>query len=239
MENLLVVILLLSILGIFIFAILGIISFIKKTNKKGSKMLLGSIVSLIICVISIIGLGKTSDSNTDGYDPDAMAARLEATESVNAEVSKNENKLDEKKKEEPEEELSEAEIEEQEFNEHVDMVESSIQEIIDQDFSFDTSIINFELNENLGTDEPDDYIALVYLSYDQLHTAKTTKKWIDTYTSHLAATLAEEDNGISSLNIFWETPEFKDNWNTAKFTLKKQGKKFVYDTQYYDGTVFN
>jgi len=117
-------------------------------------------------------------------------------------------------------------------------IKSTIENIIDEDFMFTTSLKEFQLNKNAGTDDPDDYIALIYLSYDELHSAKTTKKWIDEYTSHLAAILAEKEPDITSLSIFWETPRFKEDWNTAKFNLTKKDGTFYFDSKNYDKTVF-
>lgn len=117
-------------------------------------------------------------------------------------------------------------------------IESDIKSIIDKDFTFDTTLKKFELNENSGTDKKGDYVALIYLSYNQANSAKTTKKWIDEYTNDLAAKLAKKETEITSLSIFWETPQFKKDWNTAKFNLTKNKNAFYFDSQNYDGTVF-
>lgn len=117
-------------------------------------------------------------------------------------------------------------------------VESTIKSVIDKDFTFDTTLKKLELNKNEGTNNPNDYVALIYLSYNETHSEKTTKKWIDKYTSHLAAKLAEKEPDITSISIFWETPRFKKDWNTAKFNLTKKDKKFYFDSKNYDGTVF-
>ncbi|MGG1480481.1 hypothetical protein ABE402_06030 [Bacillus smithii] len=119
-----------------------------------------------------------------------------------------------------------------------DEIQSTIENIINKDFMFDTSLKKFELNENMGTNNPNDYVALIYLSYDQIHSVKTTKKWIYKYTSHLAATLAKKEPDITSLSIFWETPRFKKDWNTAKFNLTRQGDNFYFDSENYDESVF-
>lgn len=117
---------------------------------------------------------------------------------------------------------------------------NTVQNIVDTDFTFKTSIKQVELNEHIGTDESGDFIALISLSYDQLHSEETTKKWIEEYTSHLAALLGEQENHITSLVIFWETPRFKENWNTAKFTLVKDTDGiFYFVSKELDTTVFN
>lgn len=117
-------------------------------------------------------------------------------------------------------------------------VDSTIESVIDKDFTFDTTLKKLELNKNEGTNNPNDYVALIYLSYNETHSEKTTKKWIDKYTSHLAAKLAEKEPDITSISIFWETPRFKKNWNTAKFNLTKKDNKFYFDSENYDKTVF-
>ena len=72
-------------------------------------------------------------------------------------------------------ELTAADVEEQHKSDRYYEIESTLKSIIDKDFDFDTSLKKFELNDNLGTDEKADYVALIYLSYNQLHSAKTTK----------------------------------------------------------------
>ncbi|MER2126333.1 hypothetical protein [Solibacillus sp.] len=117
---------------------------------------------------------------------------------------------------------------------------NTVQNIVDTDFTFKTSIKQIELNEHIGTDESGDFIALISLSYDQLHSEETTKKWIEEYTSHLAALLGEQEKNITSLVIFWETPRFKENWNTAKYTLvKKDDGIFYFESKTFDKSVFN
>lgn len=129
---------------------------------------------------------------------------------------------------------------EEKFNEQANQLATFTQKVVDDNFTFDTSIKEIKLNEHIGTDSADDFIALIYLSYDQLHTEETTKKWIETYTSHLAASLATNTLDISELVIFWETPRFKENWNTVEFTLiKKDDGLFYFESETFDNTVFN
>lgn len=52
-----------------------------------------------------------------------------------------------------------------------------------------TQIDRITINDDLGTEADGDYIALVYLTWNQKNTEKTSKKMLEMYSSDLAATL--------------------------------------------------
>lgn len=221
---------------IFIF-IIGLVFFGYGTvilfRKRNYKPAIGSLAFSIIFIIGIFSVLNTSkvdetqqllDDNTTQEQPIQKEVSIQKEPVVETKEQNSEEKV----------ELTDAE---QGLEDTKNRLNLKIQKIIDSDFTFDTSLKKLELNNNLGTDNTEDYIALIYLSYDQPHSEETTKKWIDEYTSHLAASLTEETD-ITSLAIFWETPRFKDNWNTAKFNLTKKEGEFYFDSENYDRTVF-
>lgn len=215
MENILVIFLALFMLTTILFPIIGIVQFIRRRPSSGFKNLGLAVISFALLIGTGIFLANESNKKSEA---DEIAADVDYTSD---DSSTPVDFSDESIEDDPEA-----------------LVQSEIEDIISNDFEFDTSLLNFELNDNLGTDKKDDYIALVYLSYDQTHSEKTTKKWIDTYTNHLAAKLGEDEPSISSLTIFWKTPRFKEGSNTAKFSLFRKGKEFYFENKWYD-TVLN
>ena len=65
------------------------------------------------------------------------------------------------------------------------------------------------INENLGTEEPDDYIALVYFTFERKNTHETANEMMKMYSDNLVATIAKKGiQDISEAAVFWE-----DNYN--------------------------
>nr|WP_088327958.1 hypothetical protein [Bacillus cereus] len=69
-----------------------------------------------------------------------------------------------------------------------------------------TSIKKIEVNENLGTDNPDDYILLLHLSFDTKNTKQTTKEMIDMHNNEIGVKVAKELKNVQEVAIFWEAP---------------------------------
>lgn len=113
--------------------------------------------------------------------------------------------------------------------------EDVINSFVDKNFKSGTELTKLELNENMGTKKKNDYIALVHMKMDRVYSAKSGFDWIDKYTNYLAAELADHDNNISELVIFWTMPQFADkNYNVAKYNLKRNGKDFYFEKKWKD-----
>ena len=87
-----------------------------------------------------------------------------------------------------------------------------------------TQIDRITINDDLGTEADGDYIALVYLTWDQKNTGKTSKKMLEMYSSDLAATLGEQNSSVNEIAIFWTVPYLND---TSKFSYQRYGDGFV------------
>lgn len=87
-----------------------------------------------------------------------------------------------------------------------------------------TQIDRITINDDLGTEANGDYIALVYLTWDQKNTGKTSKKMHEMYSSDLAATLGEQNSSVNEIAIFWTIPYLND---TAKCSYQRNGDGFV------------
>lgn len=87
-----------------------------------------------------------------------------------------------------------------------------------------TQIDRITINDDLGTEADGDYIALIYLTWDQKNTGKTSKKMLEMYSSDLAATLGEQNSSVNEIAIFWTVPYLND---TAKCSYQRNGDGFV------------
>jgi len=75
----------------------------------------------------------------------------------------------------------------------------------------DTEIDHITINDDLGTDEENDYIALVYLIWNRKNSGKLSKEMLKMYSDDLAATLAEQNDSVQEIAIFWTVPYLDDN----------------------------
>lgn len=87
-----------------------------------------------------------------------------------------------------------------------------------------TQIDRITINDDLGTEADGDYIALVYLTWDQTNMGTTSKKMLEMYSSDLAATLAKQNSSVNEIAIFWTAPYLND---TAKCSYQRNGDGFV------------
>ncbi|EOW9530430.1 hypothetical protein ACO11K_004252 [Bacillus cytotoxicus] len=90
------------------------------------------------------------------------------------------------------------------------------------------SVKKIEVNENLGTDNPDDYILLLYLSFDAKNTKQTTKEMIEMYNNEIGAKVGKSLNNVQELAIFWEVPYHQKDINLAKANLERVGDKMKF-----------
>ena len=65
-------------------------------------------------------------------------------------------------------------------------IEKNLTDRITEQYTM-TQIDRITINDDLGTEADGDYIALVYLTWDQKNTGKTSKKMLEMYSSDLAA----------------------------------------------------
>lgn len=102
----------------------------------------------------------------------------------------------------------------------------------------DVSINKISINENLGTDSADDYIALIHLSFNTENSASTSKKMLNLINNEIAYNLADIDS-INELTIFWTVPYLSssDN-NIAKANFLRNDSGFYFEEEWYDASIF-
>lgn len=100
----------------------------------------------------------------------------------------------------------------------------------------DASIKEIKVNENMGTDNPDDYIVLIYLKYETNNSGKMAKKMIDMYNNEIGAKLAKQKD-IEEITVFWEVPHLLEGNNAAKVNLKRDGNDMVFESEWFDSVM--
>lgn len=96
---------------------------------------------------------------------------------------------------------------------------------------YDKTVVNkITVNEDAGTDAPDDYILLVNLTWNVQNSEDTTKDMIRMYCDDLAAYSVEQNKNIQEIAIFWEIPHLKESGTAAKCSYEqKDGKMMLTD----------
>ena len=100
----------------------------------------------------------------------------------------------------------------------------------------DTDIESISVNENLGTDEPGDYVLLVRLIWNQKNSGSTSKDILSLYSEDFAARIGMDQSVVNEIAIFWTVP-YLDNAN-AKWAYERNGEG-MYQTDTMMSAVFN
>lgn len=84
-----------------------------------------------------------------------------------------------------------------------------------------TTVDRITLNDNLGTADPGDRIALVYLTWSMPNSAQTSREMLRRYSDDLATTVGAQCPDISELAVFWTVPYLGDA--SAKRAYARRG----------------
>lgn len=88
------------------------------------------------------------------------------------------------------------------------------------------SIEKIEINEDMGSGEPNKFIALVHLSFDAKNSAKTSYNMTEMFSEDLAAKIGSDNDSISQLSVFWKVPYISDK-SAAKFSYERSGDNMI------------
>lgn len=112
---------------------------------------------------------------------------------------------------------------EKELNE-AEKIEKVIRDRIDEGEYRSTKLDRITVNENLGTEEGGDYIALVYLKFDIKNTKNTGNKMMRMYSDDLVAAMASKGiTNVCEAAVFWED-EYNDR--NLKYTYEYRNGGF-------------
>ena len=90
-----------------------------------------------------------------------------------------------------------------------EIIESTIRTQVRNEYTM-TDIDSITINDDLGTDTEGDYIALIYLTWNQKNNPELTKKVLQMYSDDLAATICESHSNVQEVAVFWSIPYLND-----------------------------
>lgn len=92
----------------------------------------------------------------------------------------------------------------------------------------ETDIDSITINDDLGTDTPEDYIVLVNLTWNTMNSGKTSKEMLKMYSDDLAATLYEGTPAVQEVVVFWTVP-YLNNANAKRAYERKSNGMYLSD----------
>ncbi|KGO14289.1 hypothetical protein NZ45_07975 [Clostridium botulinum] len=175
-------------------------------------------ISLVLILISLIGCENKNENKNNTTETKTVSQQKEDEKNKEIEESKQEVVEDNKKSENSEDKSKPIEQKKDPKSE----IETSINDIFNNGDYTNAKLNSITVNENLGTDISNDYIALVYLKFDIKNSRKTANEVMKMYSDDLVAKLASCSE-ISEIAVFWE-----DEYNnrTVKYAYKHKNDGF-------------
>lgn len=90
-----------------------------------------------------------------------------------------------------------------------------------------TDIDKITINEDLGTEEEGDYVALTYLIWNVQNKPDMTETMLQMYSNDLAASIAIDHPEVHSMAVFWQVPYLGEN--TSKWSYERKGEGMYMD----------
>ena len=104
-------------------------------------------------------------------------------------------------------------------------VDADLRAIVAEHYA-NTVVDSITLNNNYGTDEDGDYVALIYLTWNVQNGADMTKRMIKMYSEDFAARIATDVLEVTDVAMFWTIPYHHIEGSTlpeAKYSYEKHG----------------
>lgn len=99
---------------------------------------------------------------------------------------------------------------------------------------------NLKLYNDAGNKKDGHKVMNLFLSFNAPNSAENTQLEIDKYTIDLAVAIYNQRPEVSKLNVFWEVPDLKEDWNVVKINFVRDDIKedMIIKKIYYDASVF-
>ncbi|MEN2451879.1 hypothetical protein AAZF84_28740 [Bacillus sp. JR_15] len=101
--------------------------------------------------------------------------------------------------------------------------EYEIESLVEDNYTT-ASIEKIEINEDMGSSEPNKLIALVHLSFDAKNSAQTSYNMVEMYSDDLAAKIGSENDTVNQIAVFWKVPYIDEDETLAKFSYERSGE---------------
>lgn len=210
-----------SMIAFFVCLILLIVNAIKKNPLKPYAVGLG--LSVGVFFVGCL-LAPTSD-DTDVKKNTEIESETTLIESQETE------KFTESQETKDTEKTVESEVTENTEISEYDKVKTQIKSYINANYT-NTILDDLTVNDDLGTDADGDYVVLVYLTWNQKNTGKTSQEMLDMYSSDMAARIYQDMPEVQELCIFWTVPYLNDG--TAKISFERKDNGMAYMDKVFD-----
>lgn len=158
------------------------------------------ILALTLC-LTLASCGDSSGSDTDSQTDPSVSTGTE-DDPGNADVPN------------APENTPEVELTPEEY------IDASLRAIVEEYYS-STDITNIAINENHGTEDDGDYIALVYLTWNVKNKPDTTKQMLSMYSEDFAARIGTDIQNVSEFTVFWTVPYYSEVETAVKYTYAR------------------
>lgn len=118
--------------------------------------------------------------------------------------------------------------------------EQMIYDIFEKNQFLLVDLDELDISQDAGSKKKDDKVMSIHLSFNAPNSAENARIEIEKYTMYLAADIYKQRPEISKLNVFWQAPELKDDWNVVKINFVRDDKRqdMIVKSTYFDGSVF-
>lgn len=100
-----------------------------------------------------------------------------------------------------------------------------------------TEVTRISINEDLGTENPDDYIVLVYPRWNRQNGKDLTSEMIRMHCDTMAKYVSENNPNVHELVLFWNIPYHKEEGVSAKCGYRRNENKLELDRSSTNGLV--
>lgn len=237
MSTLSVLFSVISFFGLIIAAVSGVVWIIGRLRHKATKARAVCIVSALVAAIGFIAFGVTYEPVENAEEPPAAEATepaksdaqgpAEAPESTTPPTTTPEPEKAPEAAQTPAEppapEVTAPQPEEIDPVEQAKQdIEEAAREIIADNFTA-TDVDRVTVNEDYGTDADDDYILLVYLTWNVQNSADMTKKVLAMYSEDFAARVGEDLENVQEVALFWTVPYHSETGTAVKYSYERDG----------------
>lgn len=157
--------------------------------------------ALFLCLCACGGNSSSKSSEQKNNESTSVFHRSENNSSVSADLSDIAV---------PDVELTEEE-----------QIKADLKRIVSEKYT-STDVTEITLNENLGTDDESDYVALVYLTWNVKNKPDTTKQILAMYSEDFASRVGENIQAITDFAIFWTVPYYSETETAAKYSYERK-----------------
>lgn len=226
-----------SFFGLIIAAVSGVVWIIGRLRHRATKARAVCIAAALVAVISFVAFGVTHEPVENTEEPPAVEATEPAKNDTQGPAEAPESATPPTTTPEPEKapEAAQAPTEPPAPEvtapqpEEIDPVEQAKQdieeaarEIISDNFTA-TDVDRVTVNEDYGTDADDDYILLVYLTWNVQNSADMTKKVLAMYSEDFAARVGEDLENVQEVALFWTVPYHSETGTAVKYSYERDG----------------